>query len=364
MSDISKNFFHIARLALQGRKNDVAMFVKKEAPKIIKDRIDLKNIAEDVISMANNISLLRGMDVNNPIPVDIETRLSLLKKENISSFDKEPVWMGDVKANLEYVIKEREHEKLLDSHGVQPSRTLLFDGCPGVGKTLAAKWLAYKLKRPLLTLDLAAVMSSYLGKTGNNIRAVLEYAKKLPSILLLDEFDSIAKRRDDEGEIGELKRLVNVLLQEIDNWPSEGILIAATNHPELLDPAVWRRFDRIVSFPRPTENYIKIFLENLLKMKKEKIDIYLLSIASITFQGLSFAEIERCINNIMKASLLDNKNFEDTLLLSISSYIKDLPRAEKFMVVDRLKKAGVSQRQINKFTGISRDTIRKKVGGN
>src|ERR1700733_11402427 len=139
---------------------------------------------------------------------------------------------------------------------LHPTKSALFVGPPGVGKTLAARWIAKKLNRPLIVLDLSAVMSSFLGRTGNNVRNVLDYAKGVECIFLLDEFDAIAKRRDDAVEVGELKRLVTVLLQEIDEWPSSGILIAATNHPELLDPAVWRRFDLIVKFPMPAEDQL------------------------------------------------------------------------------------------------------------
>jgi len=97
-------------------------------------------------------------------------------------------------------------------------------------------------------------MSSFLGKTGSNIRVVLDFARRQPCVLLLDEFDAITKRRDDSAEIGELKRLVTVLIQAIDEWPADGLLVAATNHPELLDPAIWRRFDRVVEFPLPTSS--------------------------------------------------------------------------------------------------------------
>ncbi len=104
--------------------------------------------------------------------------------------------------------------------GLQPTKTVLFMGDSGVGKTLAARWLAYELKLLLLTLGLSAVMSSYLGCTGSNLRHVLDFAKNTDYVLLLDELNAVAKRRDDKGEIGELKRLVTVLLQQLDNWPS------------------------------------------------------------------------------------------------------------------------------------------------
>lgn len=94
-------------------------------------------------------------------------------------------------------------------------------------------------------------MSSYLGKTGSNLRRSLDFARAQPCVFLLDEFDAIAKRRDDASEIGELKRIVNVLLKELEDWPVQSVLVAATNHPELLDPAISRRFDVALELPKP-----------------------------------------------------------------------------------------------------------------
>ncbi|TGV70329.1 AAA family ATPase, partial [Mesorhizobium sp. M00.F.Ca.ET.158.01.1.1] len=112
------------------------------------------------------------------------------------------------KGALDTLVAERKDIENLHKAGWEPTRTVLFTGAPGVGKTLGARWLARELNRPLLILDLAAVMSSYLGRTGTNLRHVLDYAKTLDCVLLLDELDAIAKRRDDRGQIGALKRLV------------------------------------------------------------------------------------------------------------------------------------------------------------
>ena len=166
----------------------------------------------------------------NAIPVDIDTRLQLARPEYPVELDIEPVWTDSIRQKLEQIIFERHQEKDLYAAGLHPTRTALFTGPPGVGKTLAARWIAKKLDRPLIVLELSAVMSSFLGRTGSNIRNIFDYAKGVNCVLLLDELDAVAKRRDDAVEIGELKRLVTVLLQGIDDWPPTGILLAATNH--------------------------------------------------------------------------------------------------------------------------------------
>jgi SpoVK/Ycf46/Vps4 family AAA+-type ATPase len=118
---------------------------------------------------------------------------------------------------------------------------------------MLAEWIASQLNLRLVVLDLATSISSFLGKTGSNLKRSLDYARSTECVFLLDEFDSIGKRRDDITDIGELKRIVNVLLKELEDWPLGSVLIAATNHPELLDPAIHRRFDVVLETPLPTE---------------------------------------------------------------------------------------------------------------
>ena len=157
-----------------------------------------------------------------------------------------------VQAELDEIVLEQKRDSLLALRGMTPSHSALFSGPPGVGKTLASRWVARRrVALPLVSLDLAAVLSSYLGTSGRNIRDVLNFAKSTPCVLLLDEFDALAKARDDDSDVGELKRIVNVLLVELDRWESRSFLIAATNHAQLLDPAIGRRFDRIINFPLP-----------------------------------------------------------------------------------------------------------------
>ena len=148
-------------------------------------------------------------------------------------------------------IRERLHINELRSAGVNPPTSLALMGPPGTGKTTLARWIAKKLCLPFMLLNLASVVTSYLGQTGQNIKKALDRARLEPSVLLLDEFDALGKIRSDDNDVGEMKRIVTVLLQEIERWPDHSVIIAATNLPELIDPAFRRRFSTWIRIPLP-----------------------------------------------------------------------------------------------------------------
>jgi SpoVK/Ycf46/Vps4 family AAA+-type ATPase len=292
------------------------------------------------------------------VPVDLDSRIQLLRHEPVVDFETEPVWSADIERNLTRIIDERTKLKELEAAGLQPTKTALFVGPPGVGKTLAAKWLSVQLKKPLFILDLSAVMSSYLGRTGTNLRLVLDYAKSIDCIILLDEIDAIAKKRDDFGEVGELKRLVTVLLQEIDDWPSNNLMLAATNHPNLLDPALWRRFDHIIDFPLPGINEIH---EAILRGFEPKRDgmAKMIRALSIVMVGSSFSDVGKLVMRLKRASVLDGYDVEDLIEYEISERVSNLSRDERRKVSVELLDSGLSQRKISLILGMGRDTIRK-----
>jgi len=358
MSDSEQDFVQTIKLLLEGKDKEARLLMNTFAKPLQKKRPDLSNDIKKIISSMSRHSIERP-SMPDPLPVDHDSRLELLKKETIEDFEITPVWQKKIAKELNSVIAERERHIDLLREGLLPTRSLLLVGPPGTGKTLSAKWLSNKMNLPLLTLDLAAVMSSYLGKTGSNIRVVLDYAKRTPSILLLDEFDAIAKRRDDVAEVGELKRLVTVLLQSIDEWPSDRILLAATNHPELLDPAIWRRFDRILEFSSPTyeerfELVVKLFEKSSMELGAE-----IFSILAVILIDKSFAEIEKKINMLRKVSLLTDTKIHDIVNEYISSEIHTLKKAEKISMAKLFDGAGFTQRHIHEITGISRDTLRE-----
>lgn len=366
MSDVYSDFVHLARLLWDGTPDDVSAIVRRGIRAVIKERPDLADLGNRVLAMANSETTpLRGLKQQSlPVPVDQDSRLELLRREVDIQLSATPIWPIQVREVLESIVDERGQEHELRRAGMSPTRSLLFTGPPGVGKTLASRWLAKELQRPLLTLDLAAVMSSFLGRTGNNIRAVLEYARRSPCVLLLDEFDSIAKRRDDVVEVGELKRLVTVLLQSIDDWPSEGLLIAATNHPGLLDPAVWRRFEKTVEFPIPSVEDVQALLAKLLPQHLGQQKSEDLSLLATILHGISFADITTFVNAARRESIVSKRDIGLCLDQLACRFLASATLESKIQVARRLHRKRTSQRTISHVTGLARDTIRKHVTSN
>jgi len=285
-------------------------------------------------------------------PVDADSRRGLLKEEAQVVLDHEPIWSPDIASKLSRVVEERRLSVKLHLSGLEPIKALLFKGPPGVGKTMACRWIARELNLPLLTLDLATVMSSLLGKTGTNVRAVVDYGRTFPCVLLLDEFDSIAKRRDDERDVGELKRLVTVLLQAVDEWPSTSLLVAATNHPELLDPAVWRRFDLQLEFQNPTEAAI------LKLLSAEKVEASAALELAALYVGSSYADLRRAIQSARKTAILFDRSFDEVLgEEALSTSLVQSPTFLRDIKIKRLSSQGVSHREIASQFGISHPTV-------
>ena len=346
-------FVRLAQYAMAGRTADATVLSRRVLRSLAKSHPDLgEEIQRAVAESANEVSPARAI---NAVPVDLDSRMELVSRDVRPELGVAPIWPDAVAQELGAIIRERKQTGRLLAEGLLPTRSLLFVGPPGVGKTLAARWLAGELGLPLLTLNLASVMSSFLGRTGSNIRTVIDYAQKAPCILLLDEFDAIAKRRDDATELGELKRLVTVLLQSIDDWSPAGLLVAATNHSDLLDPAVWRRFERVLEFPLPTATQIEQIIANEWSIAA---DTEITHVIASMLVGRSFADVDRDMARLRKDALLQGVSAEEALT-GYALTLKDcMPRKPLKLIAKELAKRGYSQRRISALTGIARDTLR------
>lgn len=288
-------------------------------------------------------------------PLDQETRMNIVDISMPSKGD-ELILPKYVEERLdEFILSIKERNKL-NSLGIDVTSSLLLYGKPGTGKTSIAHLISYRANLPLIIVRLDSLVSSLLGNTAKNIRKVFQYANSRPCILFLDEFDAIAKARDDQKELGELKRVINSLLQNIDEFNKDNILIAATNHHELLDPAIWRRFSEKLELLTPeADNILKLverFLRNIeYNFKGNHKKEVLLSQALL---GLSAADIKTIIQNSIKKTVLSQ---QETLIYNQLIYevylfkyhsLKDVKEAVKF-----LNNYGVQQRNINKMLNIS-----------
>lgn len=207
---------------------------------------------------------------------------------------------------LRDLVEEVAHWSELDRNSLPRRQRILLQGPPGCGKTSGAEALATELGWPFVLIRLDAVVSSYLGETASNLRRVLEYADQARFVVLFDEFDALGRTRDDTAEHGEMKRVVTAFLQMLDKYRGPSLLLAATNHPGLLDSALWRRFDEVVLFPYPTVHELRRLLRLRLRPVAHKgVDIERLASA---LKGLPHAAAEKLVWDARRIALLAGRS--------------------------------------------------------
>ena len=236
------------------------------------------------------------------LPVDSESRMALADVETFSGDRNIDVFLDPaVEATVEEFIGFVRAADRLISQGVGISPSLIAHGPPGCGKTELGRHIAAHLGLPLLTARTDSLISSYLGSTAKNLRVLFEHAMSRPCVLFLDEFDAVAKLRDDRHELGELKRVVVSLLQNIDALDSETVLLAATNHEHLLDRAIWRRFAYHVRMDPPgLEIRRKLFNRFLADFVDERSA----SILAAVSEGLTGADIRQISEDAKRNAIL------------------------------------------------------------
>ncbi|MDR1111410.1 MAG: ATP-binding protein [Deltaproteobacteria bacterium] len=377
---IEADFVHLARLAAAGKDEDVRLLIarlvlkyrdtlprlSRELEKFLKDgpctnsnkiMRKSKGLIDDYYSF-----LSTNTDLFISTPIDHDSNLQLIKVYRDNEREIRPILSESLLATFEQIFQERQVPEKLIEVGLKPTTSAAFIGAPGVGKTIAARWVAARLGLPLYVLDLTVVMSSYLGKSGANLRTVLDFAKAQESVLLLDEIDAIAKKRDDFLDVGELKRLVTIMLQEIEEWPATSLLLAATNYPDLVDPALWRRFDMVVEFPMPGESEMRQAIMRFFGQDAGKLSGWVDVFAAL-FNGKSFSDIERAVHRFRRIQIFEPGLASVRFGEIMRPFIHALGKTRKIELAKTICGTGAfSQHEISTLLGISRDTIRKYCG--
>jgi SpoVK/Ycf46/Vps4 family AAA+-type ATPase len=296
------------------------------------------------------------------MPKDRDSTLELLElmtpKINLSDV---ALPKNTLKALKQIVEEQKSVEKLIE-RGVTPTNRLMFCGPPGCGKTLSANALAGELKIPIAYVKLDGLVSSYLGQTGANIRRILEFVKDKRIMLFLDEFDAIAKKRDDSNELGELKRVVTTLLQNLDAMPSNVFLVAATNHHHLLDPAIWRRFNSSILLELPNLEQRNQMIDKFCSdiFSEYEVDKKTISVLS---EGMSGADLKEFLLALAKYAVLKNiegfisqKDVAEIWLKQNTLFVSET--SEDYMLaLSKLKDNGITLRLLEEITGIAKSTL-------
>lgn len=282
-----------------------------EAARAIADEERRKHhglLAHELLRILNNgvaVSSPTLTGTMQPPPRDQERKTLLLEIRHPDRYLRDLVLEKPTTDLLLRVMREFREWDVLEANGLRPSHKLLFCGPPGCGKTVTAEAISTELGLPLAYVRFDSVVSSLLGETAANLRKVFEYISQDTWVVLFDEFDAIGRSRDDATEHGEIKRVVNSFLQMLDNFQGRSLIIAATNFEQVLDPALWRRFDEIVRFERPT-------LPQTEKLIKRKLHFVWNGSVSVNvyvdqLEGSTFGDVERICIDVLKTCALEGR---------------------------------------------------------
>lgn len=340
--------------------SDIASKLLKAIDKNSYEGIE-NNESKKVFTSANSLFSLSGnIASSNITPKDKETSLELMEIIEPKVSLNDLILSKEMNKSMYQIIDEWKKIKILSDAGIAPTRRILFYGPPGCGKTIMGLALAKELGLKVAYVRLDSLFSSYLGQTSTNLRKIFDAVKDGSMALFLDEFDSIGKKRDDSQEVGELKRIVITLLQNLDLLPPNVLVIAATNHQHLLDPAVWRRFDMTISIDAPSEELRLELIQTQLAEYKKSLDCDFKLLVKMT-EGISISRIKDLINQTIKSYLLSERNNK----ITINDFMHSIAAIEKFnnsqdttyQWAFELKNRGISLRDLESITNIPKSTL-------
>jgi AAA+ superfamily predicted ATPase len=224
---------------------------------------------------------------------------------------------SDLHKKLMRVVTEQAHSRILKENHLQPRRKLLLVGAPGTGKSMTAAAIAGELRLPLFTILYEGLFTKFMGETAAQLKLIFEAMASTRGVYFFDEFDAVGTQRSSSHDVGEVRRVLNSCLQFLENDDSDSLIIAATNHPDLLDRALYRRFDDVIHYELPDSDAIKTLIESCLVAFQSNWEVWddVLTAAA----GLSQAEVIRSISEVAKNAVLEGRKTisEDETIASI-----------------------------------------------
>ena len=269
----------------------------------------LNTILEKNLSKDQDVSPLKLTKQGNyKIPADRRYKLPLANHIDHETLRHEMVLSPNVNSKILRIEKEYLARERLAHHGLKPRKKILLHGASGCGKSMSAEKIAWDLGLPFYKVRFDSIISSYLGESASNLQKLFDSIQDYPCVLLLDEFDIIGKKRNvNSNDVGEIHRIVNILLGLLEEYDGEGLLIATTNLEDSLDDALFRRFDDFIELPRPSKeeiiNLLKITFSALKLSKEINIDDY-----ADQMLGLSYAIIVKIANDAAKRFVINSHN--------------------------------------------------------
>lgn len=290
-------------LVRAGSKSDTATFRRSLEAIITEERGKQHHVLADRLSEYLNGASKEALAPGTSVTPDAVGRLifELAPRRRLEDL----ILSDSIRQDVGELIEEQSRQSLLRAHGLEPRHKLLLVGPPGNGKTSLAEAIAEALAVPFLVVRYEGVIGSFLGETASRLRLVFEFVRTRECVLFLDEFDTLGKERGDPHDTGEVKRVVSSLLLQIDDLPSYVIVVTATNHPELLDRAVWRRFDLQIELPPPTSAQLVIWIDRFEDRLGESLGS-LRSEATAALAGRSFSDLEMFGLDVMRRRILSD----------------------------------------------------------
>lgn len=312
--------------------------------------------------------------VTQGLPADVESQQTLVEQQLPTGSPEYPFLPDSVNLELQRFVELTKRSGELASVGIEAPSTLLLFGPPGCGKTMAATAIACDLALPLFVVRLDSLLGSFLGNSAKNLRRVFDNALARPCVLLLDEFDAVGKMRDDAQEVGEIKRLVGSLLQNLDRVQGQQIVMAATNHHHMLDIAIWRRFDVTLHLDIPGKAEIrKIVLSQIPEDRLSKFEVEAVSVLS---EGLSGSDLTGILRRALQDEFLQpGEPLQKLITLGVLARLRGYERSsyyaqtkkELILATHQISGSELTVRQVARLVGCSHayahDVIRASAKG-